>query len=305
MQTEICLVRHGVTVWNYDGRAQGHTDIPLSAEGRQQAEAVAARLGPEQWHGIYSSPLSRAFDTAAPIARRTGLTIQTDPRLRERNQGLAEGTSHGERLLRWPDADWRLEAGVETDESLTKRGMVILEEIAKRHPGQRVICVAHGGLIAVLLQTMLARAGEAHALVFPGNTSVSRVRYAAGLFTVEALPDNAHLADGDVQYSGEQYRVRGLGLPFLAAQLGGRFSAEMLERAVANATAVETAWVGDQMVALVRCLTDGVWQGYIDLEVIQPGFERVLPALIHRLEVRYPNVRFVRSTEIPVERTGT
>lgn len=304
MQTEICLVRHGITIWNYDGRAQGHTDMPLSAEGRQQAEAVAARLGPEKWHQIYSSPLSRAYDTATPIARQTGLTIQTDPRLMERNQGLAEGTSLAERLVRWPNADWRLKAGVETDESLEKRGMMILTEIAKRHPGQRVICVAHGGLIAVLLQAMLARADQANTPIFPGNTSVSRVRYSEGLFTVAALPDNAHLADGDVQYSGEQFRVRGLGLPFLALQLGGRFSAEMLERAVANATAVETAWVGDQMVALVRCLTDGVWQGYIDLEVVKPGFERVLPALISRLEVRYPNVHFVRTAQTPVERTG-
>jgi probable phosphoglycerate mutase len=304
VQTEICLVRHGVTIWNYDGRAQGHTDIPLSAEGRQQAEAVAARLGPERWHAIYSSPLSRAYDTAAAIARRTGLTIQTDPRLRERNQGMAEGTSLAERLLRWPGGDWRVEAGTETDESLTDRGMVILTEIAKRHPGQRVLCVAHGGLIAVLLQAMLASAGQANAPVFPGNTSVSRVRYSKGLFTVAALPDNDHLTDGDVQYSGEQYRVRGLGLPFLATQLGGRLSVEMLESAVANATAVETAWVGDQMVALIRCLTDGVWQGYIDLEVVKPGFERALPALIRRLEVRYPNVRFVRTAETPLERTG-
>ena len=66
--TTIGFVRHGVTAWNKEGRAQGSSDIPLDDEGIEMAEHVAKRLAEEQWDVIYTSPLIRAKKTAEIIA---------------------------------------------------------------------------------------------------------------------------------------------------------------------------------------------------------------------------------------------
>src|SRR5260370_25534521 len=67
------LARHGETDWNAAGRWQGHTDIPLNAKGRAQAEAVASALQGAGLSGIVSSDLSRAYETAKIVGERLGL----------------------------------------------------------------------------------------------------------------------------------------------------------------------------------------------------------------------------------------
>ena len=62
------LVRHGETEWNRTGRMQGHTGVPLSAEGRRQATLLAARLRSVEFSAVYSSDLPRAAETARIIA---------------------------------------------------------------------------------------------------------------------------------------------------------------------------------------------------------------------------------------------
>ena len=64
------LVRHGKTEWNGLSRFQGKSDIPLDDEGKCQAELLAARLKGWEPSGIFSSPLSRARETAEIIASR-------------------------------------------------------------------------------------------------------------------------------------------------------------------------------------------------------------------------------------------
>jgi len=68
--TTIGFVRHGVTAWNKEGRAQGSSDIPLDDEGIAMAQHVAKRFAEEQWDVIYTSPLIRAKKTAEIIAER-------------------------------------------------------------------------------------------------------------------------------------------------------------------------------------------------------------------------------------------
>ena len=66
--TIIGFIRHGVTAWNKEGRAQGSTDVPLDEEGIAMAERVAERIAKEQCDVIYTSPLIRAKKTAESIA---------------------------------------------------------------------------------------------------------------------------------------------------------------------------------------------------------------------------------------------
>lgn len=289
MQTYIALVRHGATDWNYDARAQGHVDIPLNVEGRRQAEAVAARLATERWDAIYSSDLSRAYATAQAIASRTGLSVQVDERLRERCMGLAEGTTLLERKLRWPGDAWKSPPGFETDAELAQRGLAVLTEIAERHAGQRVLVVTHGGLIVTCLRSV---SDGSVAIGLSRNTGISPATYDGQHFHLAGPHEYQHLLRDGVEYSSEKFRLIAeatrSGLP--AIGLG----AHEVEEFVANATAVESAWVEDRLVGYLRAFTDRVRTGYVDLLQTHPEYKAVEAVLLERLAERFPGVTFQR-----------
>ena len=71
--TTFGFIRHGVTAWNKEGRAQGSSDVPLDQEGIEMAQRLAERLAMEQWDVIYTSPLIRAAKTAEIIGEREDL----------------------------------------------------------------------------------------------------------------------------------------------------------------------------------------------------------------------------------------
>lgn len=300
MKTYIALVRHGVTDWNYDGRAQGHTDIHLNSEGRRQAEAVAARLATERWDAIYSSDLARAQVTAQAICRQTGHELIVDDRLRERNIGLAEGTVQAERQLRWPGVPFNSLPGLESNQELGQRAMNVLTDIAKRHPGQRIIIVAHGGLIATFL--MEASDGTLPYTI-SRNTGITPVLFDGERFAVAGDHEFDHLLIDGVEYSGEKFRLVGeatqQGLP------GIHLPPHEVEPFLWNATAVESAWVDGRLVGWARAFTDRVRTGYIDVLYTLPEYhQRVRPALVERLELRFPGVRFQVLTDPIQERSG-
>jgi probable phosphoglycerate mutase len=108
---KIAFARHCLTDWNALGRIQGHSDIPLNALGREQAEALADKIEqtPEcrlRW--VITSDLGRAQETASAVARRFKpvMSIRLDPRFRELHFGSLEGMTrreiislHGDELL--------------------------------------------------------------------------------------------------------------------------------------------------------------------------------------------------------------
>ena len=71
--TQFVVVRHAETVWNRQGRIQGHLDSPLTADGVGQAKALAERLGEWKFDRLVSSDLGRARATADYVSARTGL----------------------------------------------------------------------------------------------------------------------------------------------------------------------------------------------------------------------------------------
>lgn len=149
--TTLALVRHGQTDWNLNRRIQGSTDIPLNATGRADALAAAERLRTHEWHAVYTSPLRRALDTAVIIADELGLGApKALATIVERNYGEAEGLTGEQVLERYPD---QMEVpGRETREAVTRRVAPALIELAKVHPGSRLIVVTHGGVIGSMLR---------------------------------------------------------------------------------------------------------------------------------------------------------
>jgi probable phosphoglycerate mutase len=102
------LWRHGQTVWNAERRFQGQSDIPLDEVGQAQAERAARLLAALRPDLIVASDLSRAAQTAAPLARLTGLEVTLDKDLRERSGGRWEGLTDTEIRTRYPaeHASW-------------------------------------------------------------------------------------------------------------------------------------------------------------------------------------------------------
>lgn len=171
--TTIGFVRHGVTAWNKEGRAQGNTDVPLDEEGIQMAERAAERLQGEEWDVIYASPLLRAKRTAEIIAKKhPGVDFLQDKRLGEIGGGLIEGTTEDERVTKW-GLDWKnQDLGFEPEDVIISRGMSFVEEIKQKYPGKRVLVVSHGGFIRRLLSALVPTAEFSPSI---GNTSVSIV----------------------------------------------------------------------------------------------------------------------------------
>ena len=195
---KVILVRHGETDWNKNARFQGQTDVPLSETGKEQAEKVGQRLAGEKISAIYSSDLSRAFETALAISRHHGLKIEKLKALREINFGQWEGMSrqiildeHGDLYQKWLDNP--METRTPQGENFTevqKRALQALREIAAKHANETVVVVAHGGLIKAVICEYL----DGDFWEFPqGNTAVNILEYSNNVFRFITLNDLSHL----------------------------------------------------------------------------------------------------------------
>jgi glucosyl-3-phosphoglycerate phosphatase len=145
----LVLWRHGQTQWNVDGRFQGQSDILLDPTGERQAERAARLLAALRPNAIFSSDLTRATMTAAPLARLTGLTVITDKDLRERYGGLWEGLTDTEIRERYPveHSQW-LPPGGESTGAVADRAGAALERIAETlAPGGLAVVVSHGAAL--------------------------------------------------------------------------------------------------------------------------------------------------------------
>jgi broad specificity phosphatase PhoE len=150
----IILWRHGRTEWNVENRFQGQADIPLDSVGIAQSERMASMLAGYAPSALYSSDLSRAYNTAAALAAITGLEIQTDKRLREIHVGSWEGMLGREIDAANPELARQLRAGEDVRRSPTgespsevaERMGEVLSEIAEAAEDKSTVVVATHGL---------------------------------------------------------------------------------------------------------------------------------------------------------------
>ncbi|AOJ75094.1 phosphoglycerate mutase [Burkholderia ubonensis] len=204
--TQILFIRHGETAWNRIKRIQGHIDIPLADSGLAQAQRLAVRLARETRDGarvdaIYSSDLMRAQQTAQPAADALGLPLVLRAGLRERAYGIFQGHDSTEIEARFPDAyaAWQTRdpgfepEGGESQRAFYHRVLHALEPIVAAHPGGRIACVAHGGVLDCVY-----RFANGLDLAAPRNyqllnTSINVVDYVDGRANVVQWADVSHL----------------------------------------------------------------------------------------------------------------
>jgi 2,3-bisphosphoglycerate-dependent phosphoglycerate mutase len=205
---ELILVRHGVTNWNLEKRFQGQLDTPLSEKGHEQAALTADALMGEPVSSIYTSDLSRAQQTAYPIAENLGLPMLAEISLRERHFGQFEGKTHAElqadfpvEFAKWQNRDLAFDFGGkgEAMPAFYRRVELALAAIIKRSIAQTsgtlksVLVVTHGGVLNMAhhlaTQTPLEQPRD-HSL---DNCSINRIGWDGRRFHLISWGNVDHL----------------------------------------------------------------------------------------------------------------
>ena len=201
--TRIIAIRHGETSWNVDTRIQGHLDIPLSANGRWQAERLAAALKGESLAAIYASDLTRAWETAQYLGRAQGLAVIKEMGLRERGFGDFQGKTFAEieallpeQSQRWRKRDPEFSPhGGESLMALRSRVISATERLAALHPGEQIAVVGHGGVMDVLYRAATRLEIQAPRTWALGNAAINRLLWSPEGFSLVGWADTSHLDD--------------------------------------------------------------------------------------------------------------
>ena len=190
---KLYLIRHGETDYNNALRFQGQTDIPLNRKGIEQAEKAAAFFRDIPLQAIYTSTLIRAKTTAEIIAGVKGMELQETDALREMSFGIWENMNSKDIQKKYAK-EWKdffsspPNTTIPQGESMSdvqKRAYPTVQEILDRYPEGDVAFVAHGGIIRVLICTMLGldlnRAWHLHV----GNASITCFYYWGRSYTLD------------------------------------------------------------------------------------------------------------------------
>jgi probable phosphoglycerate mutase len=192
---ELILIRHGLPLMlrNEDGTP---ADPPLAEHGHEQAEAMAHWLSGEEFDRLYSSPMRRAHQTAEPLAKSQGLTIETLPAIAEYDRD-ADHYIPMEDLKRDDYEGWLefVKSGYPPGVDVEKfRSTVVdgIEKLIGENPGKRVLGVCHGGVINAWAAHVLGI--EFRLFLDSAYTSVNRFLAASsGERAVLSLNEAGHL----------------------------------------------------------------------------------------------------------------
>lgn len=197
-------MRHGETEWNATRRYQGRSDIPLSEVGRAQARAVREALRDHSFDAIYASDLQRAIETASIVAEPHGLSVESDPRIREFDFGAWEGLTWPQIVERWPEFAehgataaklYRPEGG-ERFEDVCARVQSFLDDL-RRTPHENVLVVTHAGVLHAMLDVLGSaiedRPGDGLSVSF-SQASVTKIAMTRDQVRLITLNDVSHLS---------------------------------------------------------------------------------------------------------------
>lgn len=201
----LLFVRHGLTDWNMQMRLQGRENVPLNDGGREQAKELSEVLLSalmDKWHinGIYTSPLSRAEDTAVYISEKLKVPHTVTDGLIERDYSTLSGLTIHERREKFPspkDYPADMENVTEAAQRIKKVALDLCEN--GNAISGATLAVTHGGVINALFSYLTrGRAGVGKNVA--KNCSISIV--ASGLTDIIPLAFNLH-GDEVINYINE------------------------------------------------------------------------------------------------------
>lgn len=163
MTTRLYIVRHGQSFWNINNRIQGIRDTELTKTGIKQAQLLAERLKGENIDCVYSSDLTRAYDTAKIIAEKFNLSVCKIPELKEISFGIWEGLTSEEvnSLYHETYSLWKTNPekviieGAETLKEVQNRILSGTYKLIEQNKDKNILLVSHGTSIKALILGLL------------------------------------------------------------------------------------------------------------------------------------------------------
>jgi broad specificity phosphatase PhoE len=177
--------------------------VPLSAEGREQAEKVARALAGAGPAAVYASPLGRARETAEIIAKPHRLAVTADEAFKEMSFGVWEGLTAEEVRMAFADLyeAWRAAPhrvrfpgpGGEDLATVRARARAGIERLRAAHPGGSAVLVSHGIVVRLIVLDALGLAPERLWTVHAAPAGISEIEYRPGFATVHRMNTLSHL----------------------------------------------------------------------------------------------------------------
>lgn len=193
--TRILLVRHGQSEGNAAGIIQGRTDFGLTELGRRQARLTAERLTALSPAHVVSSPLTRAWQTAEPIAAALGLPIEADAGLQEFDVGEVSGLTGPQARERFPDLArlWPHSLpGAESRDAFHARIRASVDRMLAMET--TVVAVAHGGVVSGACYAVLGLDTNRRGLFETANCSLTEItKDRQGRLVLARVNDTCHL----------------------------------------------------------------------------------------------------------------
>ncbi len=195
------IIRHGQTAWNKEEVFRGTKDIPLNAVGLKEAAALAGYLKNVSFDAIYTSPLSRAVQTAEALGRAVNVPPVTETRLLDLNFGVWQGVSHEEvkktysdlyRIWETSPEKARFPEG-ESLEDVRKRVDALLDMLREKHKDQTVALVSHRVVCKVMLGRLLGLDLGKFWNLQQSTACLNRFRYVNGSWICELINSQCHL----------------------------------------------------------------------------------------------------------------
>jgi broad specificity phosphatase PhoE len=199
--TSIYLVRHGQTAWNKEEIFRGRTDVPLDETGLKQAELVGQYFKGMEIRGVYSSSLSRAWETAQKIAQFHDLKVQPLQGILDMSFGNWEGRPHQEvresdskTYRQWVETPHlvRLPGGESLDD-VRVRAMAAIEEVIRNHPGKTLILVTHRVVNKVLICGILGLDNSHFWQITQDTTAINLIQHRNGKYILSLMNETCHL----------------------------------------------------------------------------------------------------------------
>ena len=200
MTDELILVRHGETLHNVAGIAQGWGDSELSERGQQQVARAAARLKTFKPDAIYSSPLQRALTTAQKIATTTNLGVKVLDGLREMNYGRWEGQrflevrkTDEQSYSRWMDEPEFPCPDGESHNDVLRR---IEQALASIEGAKRAVLVTHGTAIRIAATALMRLPVSASRHFAQDNAAINIFVRRGERWVLKLWNDTTHCTEG-------------------------------------------------------------------------------------------------------------
>jgi broad specificity phosphatase PhoE len=201
ISTHFLLIRHGETDWNKEDRFRGRSDVGLNSAGHEQAQKIAARFAGAKIAAVYSSPLPRALETAAPLAADHQLQVESSADLLDIDFGTWEGLSREEAQTKFPDLyDLWMKApgrvrfpGGESARQVRNRIENLLRSLSEDHLGETIALFSHRITCHVMLCYALGLPNDAIWRIRQDVACVNEFKERDGRFVLSLLNSTAHL----------------------------------------------------------------------------------------------------------------